>query len=155
MMRATTAAAILLLATVAKAEDSLIEIVTREVKGCMDSEHLGSIGGLRSYNDPNSAEQKCFLGCMLKKFKALDADGQYSAEGLKTTIQHCPRMKSHPDIQKAALQVADECNGKVTGCSDYCSCAPLAAKCLHEGMKNKSFQTIFIALDEALDKMQS
>nr|QHR83101.1 odorant binding protein 7 [Ceracris nigricornis] len=154
-MRAEVVAAVLLLATVTNAEDSLVDIVIREVKGCMDSEHLGTIGGLRSTNDPNSAEQKCFLGCMLKKFKALDADGHYDAEGLKTTIQHCPRMKAHPNIQKAAMEVADDCNGKVTGCDDYCSCAPLASKCLHDGMKDKTFQTIFIALDEALDKLES
>nr|AEV45802.1 odorant-binding protein 4 [Locusta migratoria manilensis] len=154
-MGTAVAAAVLLLVAVANAEDSLMEIVIREVKGCMDSEHLNSIADLRSYNEAKSPEEKCFLGCMLKKFKALDADGQYDAEGLKATIQHCPRMKAHPNIQQAALQVADECAGKVTGCSDYCTCAPLATRCLHEGMKNKSFQTIFIALDEALDKMQS
>nr|AKC02196.1 odorant-binding protein 5 [Oedaleus asiaticus] len=136
---------------VAKAD---AEKVKEAVEKCKSSENLDSLDGLKSNKAPSTEEEKCFIGCMMMDMKLLSSDGQYDAASTKEMINSCEYLKDKPDEKSAALEVADDCAGKATGCSGHCECGPKAVGCLINGMVDKGYEESFARIDKMLQNLE-
>ncbi|XP_049795634.1 uncharacterized protein LOC126210444 [Schistocerca nitens] len=144
----------LLFSAASKADGNDAKVMS-EIKACMATENLDSLAALRTNKEARTAEEKCFVGCMMKNLHVLNSDGQYDAELFKDHINHCPELDNQPQKKAAAIEVADSCTGKVTACSGYCECGLVAGNCLSQGMETRGHETIYGWLGKIIDKMDS
>nr|QHR83106.1 odorant binding protein 12 [Ceracris nigricornis] len=145
----------MLLVVPAKTDDPDLIKGISDVRACMASENLDSLGGLKTYKEARTAEEKCFIGCIMKKVKVLNSDGQYDAALFKQHINSSPDMGKHPQMKAALLEVADACAGKVPACSGYCECGIVVGDCVAEGMEAKGHETVYDLLEKIMDKMDA
>nr|AXY78919.1 odorant-binding protein 6 [Oedaleus infernalis] len=143
----------LLMAADAEADEATQTKVMADIKACMASENLGSLGQLRANSEARTAEEKCFVGCMMKNLHVLNSDGQYDLALLKERANDCPELARDPRKKADTLLVAEACAPQVTGCSGYCECGVIAGNCLARGMEAKGHETIYDFLRKTVDKM--
>ncbi|XP_047116311.1 uncharacterized protein LOC124796253 [Schistocerca piceifrons] len=142
----------MLLAAPAKADEPDLTKAVKDLKDCMASENLDSLDGLKTNKEATTTEEKCFIGCMMKSVHGLNSDGEYDLDLLKEHINHCPELMKDQQKKAAAIEVAESCAGKVTGCSGYCECGIAAGDCLSEGMEAKGYETIYEWLAKVIVK---
>nr|AXY78916.1 odorant-binding protein 3 [Oedaleus infernalis] len=151
----TVAVSVMLLVAPSKTHEPDFTKGISDVKVCMASENLDSLDGLKANKEARTAEEKCFIGCLMKFVEVLNSDGQYDVALFKEHINRSPDLAMDQQKKAALLEVADSCAGKASACSGHCECGAVVANCLAEGMEAKGEETIYDLLEKIFAKMDA
>ncbi|XP_049808116.1 general odorant-binding protein 56a-like [Schistocerca nitens] len=141
---AATGAALLILATVVSTLELTPEFM--EIINKCKTKHEPTedeLIGIMMMKVPDSANGKCFMGCVLQEVGVVK-DGRFDKEEAK---KHVATKMSDKDELEKHMRLIDKCSQEVDGETDSCGIGPKLMECI------KQFATRFdIALPHAPSK---